>query len=414
MSTQPSIAAPGIEPETRLSLEIPMLKMLTSKEELSLALTAYTRAPESHELRHRLAAQLLAADRFDEVIALLEERKDLSSRTLNLLSSALLARETHLDDERALVIAEHAVQLSQDQKERALTVTELAKVVTRLGDLQRAEELLQQALNLQPSEKDAYKRLFQLKLQRSREEALVFAQDTIAAGVCHSRVLGSAPLALALLGRIDEARAAEGSHQFAASFDPEPPPGWDSLKQFNDALTAEALNHPDARFNRYGVASAQTWRLDEPALQRTKCFQQLQKLIQRETERYARTLPDTGHPWLQAMPQSAVLRNWTVIVEGDGYETWHVHQNGWMSGVYYIHVQDHIAQGSGNGGCIAFGLPDAVVGADAAAAFGETLVRPHSGLMMLFPSHIFHRTYPHHGSGRRICYAFDIIPSREL
>jgi len=32
--------------------------------------------------------------------------------------------------------------------------------------------------------------------------------------------------------------------------------------------------------------------------------------------------------------------------------------------------------------------------------------------MVLFPSHIYHRTFPHYADGRRICIAFDFWPAR--
>ena len=79
-------------------------------------------------------------------------------------------------------------------------------------------------------------------------------------------------------------------------------------------------------------------------------------------------------------PARAELRNWCVITEGDGHETWHVHQNGWLSGVFYPYVQDHIAQGTGVDGCIAFGLPEGIVGEENARAFGEVVCRPRNGV----------------------------------
>ena len=72
-----------------------------------------------------------------------------------------------------------------------------------------------------------------------------------------------------------------------------------------------------------------------------------------------------------------------------------------------------IANGTGREGCIAFGLPEEIIGDDNALALGEIVKRPRTGLMMIFPSHTYHRTYPHHGDGRRICYAFDTIPVTE-
>jgi hypothetical protein len=98
------------------------------------------------------------------------------------------------------------------------------------------------------------------------------------------------------------------------------------------------------------------------------------------------------------------------MTDAEGFELWHVHQFGWISGVYYVDIPEAVTEGDDKGGCIAFGLPDDMVGEEAAAAFGEILVRPTPGLLMLFPSHTYHRTFAHGADERRICLAFDIQP----
>ena len=37
------------------------------------------------------------------------------------------------------------------------------------------------------------------------------------------------------------------------------------------------------------------------------------------------------------------------------------------------------------------------------------LIEPEEGLMLLFPSYMFHRTLPFSGSGERISIAFDVL-----
>jgi hypothetical protein len=40
------------------------------------------------------------------------------------------------------------------------------------------------------------------------------------------------------------------------------------------------------------------------------------------------------------------------------------------------------------------------------------LVRPKEGLLVLFPSYLFHRTLPFESDQKRISIAFDVIPQR--
>jgi hypothetical protein len=88
-----------------------------------------------------------------------------------------------------------------------------------------------------------------------------------------------------------------------------------------------------------------------------------------------------------------------------------MHPDGWLSGGYYPMVPSELGPETGKAGCIAFGLPDGLPGARAAALFGELPVQPKEGQLMLFPSHAYHRTYKHGMAAQRICIAFDIIPA---
>jgi hypothetical protein len=170
------------------------------------------------------------------------------------------------------------------------------------------------------------------------------------------------------------------------------------------------MKHPSLRYDRYGTASTNTWRIDEPAAGGSDLVLLLQQSIVTAVNDYVGRLADQHHPWVKARPENGILHNWCVITDGDGYEEWHVHQNGWLSGVYYIAVPDRIVTGADTAGCIAFGLPDDLVGSDAAAAFGTRIERPASGTLLMFPSHCYHRTFAHGDHGRRICLAFDIWP----
>jgi len=407
---QPPVLAPS---RTRLNLQIPLPKMLTVKEELLIARKAFEKNPASPALLYRLASLLVELDHFHEAIALLESHKPTEFRHFRFLYDAYLGLETQEDTLRARTAAELALQAASTPRQRAIALADLAKTYTRFDEVETSKGLLLQALEEDPHDKDAYKRLSRIYLRQDPEKALQLAQNMMERNVLHARVLGSVPLALARLGRFAEAHEAEALDEFLLSKTPEPPPGWDSLEAFNAALTEEILNHPDMRYERYGTASAKTWRVDEPSIQRSRVFPQLQQLIRREVMAYAARMPESNHPMARACPQHASLRNWCVVTQGEGHETWHVHQNGWMSGVYYIHIQDHIARGTGPEGCLAFGISDEIAGDQAAAGYGERLVRPQTGLMMIFPSHSFHKTYPHRGSGHRICFAFDIIPSNE-
>ncbi len=393
------------------SVRIPPPKMITVQEELALVRNALARDPGSPELRYRLAHLLSTMDKFDEAIDLLRglsvERSEF--RVLHLLGTNLLARENAQDTIAARQFAMLAVDAAESRRDKARALASLGKAHVRMAELKEGRDRLCEALDENVANKDAYKRLAMLDFQTGRvREASDFAEAMLARGVGHSRVLGVRPLAFARLGQVDEAHEAVGLDPFLHRTFLRPPPGWPTIEAFNKELAAELLAHPGIRYERYGVASAHTWRVDEPALARSRLVPVLHKLIREEAIAYVARLAGKDHPWLRARPSKTFLHSWCVMTDGDGFEEWHVHQNGWISGAYYVEVPDYIVNGDGPAGCISFGLPAGIVGEDRCAEYGETIIRPESGLLLLFPAHAFHRTFPHNGDRRRICIAFDI------
>ena len=77
----------------------------------------------------------------------------------------------------------------------------------------------------------------------------------------------------------------------------------------------------------------------------------------------------------------------------------HIHPSAWLSGVYYVALPSSLgADDDGTAGWIEFGRPywDFQIRAEP-----ETrLIEPEEGLMLLFPSYMFHRTLPFHRLGR--------------
>ncbi len=410
LSARQTFPAP---PPFRLHLNPP--KMVTVKEEIAITRAAVARDPAAQEYRYRLAFLLFTIDSFGEAIALLEQlsREGEDFRVVHLLAAALLARETPEDTEAAKGYSERAIAAAADESERSRALSLLGKALARLAETDAARTRLHQALDANAANKDAFKRLAMLDFLAERpQDALDLADSLIAKGVVHSRILGVRPLALARLGRIAEAREAFGVDGFLRESILEPPDGWETIDAFNRGLTAELMAHPGIRYERYGAASTHSWRIDEPALARSRLVPQLQRLIQRAADAYVAALPAGGHPWLRGRPADAYLHNWCVITDGDGFEEWHVHQNGWLSGAYYVDVPDFIVKGNGTEGCVSFGLPPGLVGEARHGEFGLRTFRPRAGLLMLFPSHAFHRTFAHKGDRRRICFAFDIAPER--
>lgn len=397
----------------RMQLEVETPKAVLVNEELQLIEMALARDPSNRMLRAKQAACLHNLTRLDEAIVVLErligEREELPF--LVRLALVCLALETADGSARARDCAARAFGIAETDAERAVALATQGKAEKHLGEIDAAEETLLKALQFDPHSKDAFKRLAAVKWLKGEDEHLMQLIGQLQQqGVNHSRLLSALAVTCLKTGDIQQARDLFGVDTFVRKTKLAPPPGWSSIAAFNAAIVEEMSNHPAIRHDRPGAASQKTWRVDNPATKRSRMIPQLQSMIMQVVRDYAEQISGSSHPWVRARPAKAQLHNWCVMTDGDGYEEWHVHQFGWLSGVYYAGVPESITQGAGNGGCIAIGIPPDLAGEEVQERYGMEVVRPEEGLLMLFPSHCYHRTFPHLEGGRRTCLAFDIQP----
>lgn len=395
---------------TKLHVTVEPPKMLTAHEEAALLRIAVARAPEKFPLRMRLVSLCLDLDLFDEVVALLEplDVDTLDADALLCLTRACFERKAEGDVARAGTAARLAADRSPDAATHAVALAEQAKAAHKIGDEAASLALLTDALAVHSGCRVAHKRLIRQLFAADRPDEVLLLVDRLwNSGVKAARLLGSRSVALARLGRFDEARAQSGVDQ-ARAMPLEVPPGWPDMESFNAAVAAELLANPGLRYNRQGVASRRTWRVDTPQRGTVPALATLHEMLRVAAERYAANV-DCDGAWQELRPAKAELQSWSVQAETTGYERWHLHPHGWISGGYYIEVPKKVVTGSDEAGCIALGLAPALAGEETARRFGERLMRPQPGTAILFPSHTFHRTYPHYSEERRMCLAFDLV-----
>ena len=221
-----------------------------------------------------------------------EEAGEPDLPSLLLQAECRLSLESERDNLAVRALGLRALELATVPEEKATVLALLAKAHIRLGETVQALACAEQALTFDHRQKDAYKRAATLLLQHgSPERVLQFSDELMLRGIVHSRLLSARTLAFSCLGQVPQAHENDGAAQFLRSFHPAPPAGWLTLGSFCDDLRAELAAHPDVRYNRYGTASAKTWRIDQPSLHRTPVFPALQALITREVQRYIAELP---------------------------------------------------------------------------------------------------------------------------
>jgi hypothetical protein len=117
---------------------------------------------------------------------------------------------------------------------------------------------------------------------------------------------------------------------------------------------------------------------------------------------------DAEHPLVARNCGSAVIsRAWSVQLYRGGYHVNHFHNQGWISSAYYVAVPDEVVNdGTLKSGWLKFGEPRFPT----PGAPPERYVQPSAGLLVLFPSYMWHGTNAIQSSQVRTTIAFDALP----
>ena len=102
------------------------------------------------------------------------------------------------------------------------------------------------------------------------------------------------------------------------------------------------------------------------------------------------------------------MNAWYVKLIQQGYQTSHIHPEGWISGVFYLKVPKFI---NGQDGAIMLTLD----GYDYPAnkKLPNLIHSPKDFDLILFPSSLFHRTIPFKSKETRHVIAFDLVPLKD-
>ena len=98
---------------------------------------------------------------------------------------------------------------------------------------------------------------------------------------------------------------------------------------------------------------------------------------------------------------------WSVRLQGGGRHVNHVHPSGWISSSYYVDVSQETLTGDGKAGWIKFGQPPF---ATVPPSPPQKWIRPRPGLLVLFPSFLWHGTEATVEGSTRITAPFDVVP----
>jgi uncharacterized protein (TIGR02466 family) len=100
---------------------------------------------------------------------------------------------------------------------------------------------------------------------------------------------------------------------------------------------------------------------------------------------------------------------WSVRLRSGGHHADHVHANGWISSACYIALPPGMGAREGDrAGWLRLGKPPVPTLPPIAA---DHFVKPEAGLLVLFPSYMWHGVEPFEADSPRLAVAFDVAPT---
>jgi tetratricopeptide (TPR) repeat protein len=100
-----------------------------------------------------------------------------------------------------------------------------------------------------------------------------------------------------------------------------------------------------------------------------------------------------------------VIGSWSVALRAGGFHINHIHPMGWISSAYYVQVPE-LSEDAGTAGWLKFGEPSFAL----AQIAPDHFAKPEPGLLVLFPSYMWHGTVPIVDGSLRLTAAFDLVP----
>lgn len=191
----------------------------------------------------------------------------------------------------------------------------------------------------------------------------------------------------------------------------ETPHGYDNFEHFMDVLKKELITmhttdrHPLDQSLRNGTQTT-SFLLNVPS----KVIQDYRQQLEKCVTNYLESLPeDPSHPLLSRKENGFTFSgSWSVRLKTEGYHVNHIHPEGWLSGPTYIEVPSSMSPDDPNqAGWVKFGETALGLGDDEYIAKS---VCPKPGLVVFFPSYMWHGTNPFQSDEYRMTTPCDIMP----
>ena len=375
---------------------------------LTLIERAVQQSPQNPQFHASLAGVLHALGHIDQAIAALGRAREIDPGNVIVLTNMGALRQERGQLDEAVADYRRAAELSPNHADAYFN---LATALKDLGKLDDAIAALRRAVQIRPESGDGHVVLAGYLLERGDfEPALQACNAVLQLAPLNIRALGFKSAALTGLGRYDALHKLVDFDRLVAQRRLHCPSGFSSLGEFNAALIGHVRNHPSMIRDPVDGATRGGDHTEELLVEPKGPVAFFERIVNDAVGDYLQALPmDPTHPYLAHRPRRWRLTAWGVVLRAQGHQIAHVHPGGWVSGVYYAKLPAVVNSGTDQpAGWIEFGRPPEEFRGEAAP--DVRLVKPEEGLLLLFPSYLYHRTVPYESKDERVSIAFDALP----
>jgi len=422
--------------------QIVALKEAVRTEQALGALDALASADKHSFLRGQILLQL---GRYQEAIA--ENKKALSDPSSAALALKNMMQAYWMQDDWENGEKELQTVLQEDRTALDIFIT-ASIIYNRAGQPDLANQCLTQATTKFGDDPDIIATRARLYLESGRNEIAwefalkaltdrpgdlklmeIFAEAGLASGRPNDAMV-AAQAALKILPnnqfwiavKYTAGRAMGQDHRFYADTDKfvktyrlVPPEKYGSIDAFNRELKKALENlhefkqHPIDQSLRLGTQTLTDLRYSE-----TPVIQDFFEALDDPINSYIAGLGDNNmHPLKNRNTGNYRFAGaWSVLLKAGGHHVNHVHPKGWISSSYYVDVPDEVENENDKAGWIKFGEPPFdVIDQNGKILGPERIIKPEPGLVVLFPSYLWHGTVPITGDSSRLTLPFDAVPA---
>ncbi|QMU60449.1 MAG: tetratricopeptide repeat protein [Gammaproteobacteria bacterium] len=304
---------------------------------------------------------------------------------------------------------QHAIDLKSNY---ANAYTNLGSSLKGIGKLPEACAAYSNAISLDPNNREASYKLAATHLANNEaNEALEAANNCLAIDPYCQNASAYKAIAFSQLQRHSEWNLLYNFDEMIHKFHIPVPKGYESLQSFNEHLEQDVRNHETLTWEPLERVTSGGAVTKDILLNPSNSILAFEKTLRSAIDKYRDNLVyNSEHVFYSRLPKKYRLTLIASILKENGKHPPHIHEDSWLSGVYYVSVPSAVnVSPDKREGWLEFGRPDYLV-PDEFEPY-VTAMKPEEGTALFFPSYYFHGTIPFTGSEERIGIAFDVYPA---